>query len=274
MLQTPAALGYRMPAEWEPHAATWIAWPHNREDWPGKFSPIRWVYTEIVRHLSRVEHVRHRRSQRHDEAARGRPARRRRRRPRLRSFFKAATDRSWLRDTGPTFRRERCARLRFGRRPSAWSTGSSTAGPSTTTMSATTVSRARSPVGSSCPDGFRGSMTRIAGMRRVVMEGGAIDVNGRGTLLATEECLLERGPGPQPRARSHRARDRSSPTISRSATSSGSAGESRATTPTATSTTSRGSSGRTSSRPSSSHDADDPNHEAARRQPAPPAPCP
>ncbi|MGE5724281.1 MAG: agmatine deiminase family protein, partial [Acidobacteriota bacterium] len=46
-----------MPAEWEPHAATWIAWPHNREDWPGKFQPIPWVYAEIVRHLSRREVV-------------------------------------------------------------------------------------------------------------------------------------------------------------------------------------------------------------------------
>ena len=57
MEQTPPQLGYRMPAEWEPHAATWIAWPHNRDDWPGKFAPIPWVYTEIVRHLSRVEKV-------------------------------------------------------------------------------------------------------------------------------------------------------------------------------------------------------------------------
>ena len=57
MDETPVALGYRMPAEWEPHAATWIAWPHNDEDWPGKFSPIRWVYCEIVRHLSKVERV-------------------------------------------------------------------------------------------------------------------------------------------------------------------------------------------------------------------------
>jgi len=48
---------YRMPAEWEPHAATWIAWPHNPEDWPNKFQPIPWVYSEIVRHLSRVEEV-------------------------------------------------------------------------------------------------------------------------------------------------------------------------------------------------------------------------
>src|SRR5262245_53139624 len=46
-----------MPAEWEPHQATWIAWPHNRSDWPGKFAAIPWVYADIVRHLSRVEEV-------------------------------------------------------------------------------------------------------------------------------------------------------------------------------------------------------------------------
>src|SRR5690606_14946762 len=54
---TPARLGYRMPAEWEPHEATWIAWPHNRDDWPGKFAPIPWVYAEIVRLLSAHEDV-------------------------------------------------------------------------------------------------------------------------------------------------------------------------------------------------------------------------
>ena len=54
---TPAALGYRMPAEWEPHEATWIAWPHNRSDWPSKFEAIPWIYAEIVRHLARVERV-------------------------------------------------------------------------------------------------------------------------------------------------------------------------------------------------------------------------
>ena len=54
----PAEHGFRMPAEWERHDATWIAWPHEKTDWPGKFSPIPWVYGEIVRHLSRVEKVR------------------------------------------------------------------------------------------------------------------------------------------------------------------------------------------------------------------------
>ena len=54
---SPRALGFRMPAEWEPHEATWIAWPHNEDDWPGRFAPIPWVYGEIVRKLSAVERV-------------------------------------------------------------------------------------------------------------------------------------------------------------------------------------------------------------------------
>ncbi len=48
---------YRMPAEWEPHAATWLAWPHYKLDWPGKFEPIPWVFAEIIRYLSRYERV-------------------------------------------------------------------------------------------------------------------------------------------------------------------------------------------------------------------------
>src|SRR5512135_167808 len=100
---TPAALGYRMPAEWEPHEATWIAWPHHRDDWPGRFAPVPWVYTEIVRHLSRAERVNIlvKGNNRRERAAEqlsaagvdlGRV-----------TFVKAATDRVWTRDSGPTF---------------------------------------------------------------------------------------------------------------------------------------------------------------------------
>ena len=53
----PALPGPRMPAEWEPHDATWLAWPHYRDDWPGKFEPIPWVYAEIIRNLARNERV-------------------------------------------------------------------------------------------------------------------------------------------------------------------------------------------------------------------------
>ena len=58
MGKSPRQLGFRMPAEWEPHEATWLAWPHEKSDWPGKFAPIPWLYGEIVRLLARVERVR------------------------------------------------------------------------------------------------------------------------------------------------------------------------------------------------------------------------
>ena len=54
---TPASLGYRLPAEWEPHAATWLAWPHNPQTWPGKFEPIPAVWTTLVRTLAQFEPV-------------------------------------------------------------------------------------------------------------------------------------------------------------------------------------------------------------------------
>ncbi len=54
----PRPSGFRLPAEWEPHDATWIAWPHEKSDWPGKFAPIPWIYAQIIRHLARVEKVR------------------------------------------------------------------------------------------------------------------------------------------------------------------------------------------------------------------------
>ena len=56
--QTPFAEGYAMPAEWEPHAATWLAWPHEASDWPGKFEVIRWVFAEIARVITEGERVR------------------------------------------------------------------------------------------------------------------------------------------------------------------------------------------------------------------------
>src|SRR5580698_5515422 len=101
--KTPRALGYRMPAEWEPHEATWLAWPHNPEDWPGKFSSIPWLYAEIVRLLAAREHV-------HliveDAAMRKRVASMLERTgvDLERVIFHAwRTDRGWMRDSGPIF---------------------------------------------------------------------------------------------------------------------------------------------------------------------------
>ena len=101
--QTPAALGFRMPAEWEPHAATWLAWPHNARDWPGKFGAIPWAFAEIIRAIARSERVRlivkdaaHEAAARRTLAKAGAPL------AQL-DFFRAATDRGWTRDMCPIF---------------------------------------------------------------------------------------------------------------------------------------------------------------------------
>ena len=185
--ETPAQLGYRMPAEWEPHEATWIAWPHNRDDWPGKFGPIRWVYVEIVRLLSWHENV--------NVVVRGggmrgeavdcldragvdldRVA-----------FVKAPTDRVWLRDSGPSFvvnNRPGCDGDRVGMvdwKFNAWAKYDNHRDDN------------RLPRRLGRHLGLRRWAPRAevdGKSTRVVLEGGAIDVNGRGTLLTTEECLL------------------------------------------------------------------------------------
>src|SRR5580693_8335987 len=100
---TPATLGYRMPAEWERHDATWIAWPHNRSDWPGKFPPVPWVYAEIVRLLAQGERV----CIFVEDATAANAARRIPERNAVNldnvEFHRRRTDRVWTRDSGPIF---------------------------------------------------------------------------------------------------------------------------------------------------------------------------
>jgi agmatine deiminase len=183
-----------MPAEWEPHEATWIAWPHNREDWPGKFGPIPWVYAEIVRHLSRFELVNilvSGRKMRERVAERLTAAGVDLERVRL---IKAATDRVWLRDSGPTFvvnnqaNENRLAALAW--KFNAWAKYDNY-------QSDKRIPRlVARQVGAEC---WVPRADASGDGARVVLEGGAIDVNGRGTLLTTEECLLSevqaRNPG-------------------------------------------------------------------------------
>src|SRR5262245_25319024 len=102
-MDPPAVQGWRMPAEWEAHEATWIAWPHRRADWPGKFAPIPWVHVEIVRHLHETERV-------HiliNDRASEKTARRMLSRAGIDlgqvRFFPFRTDRVWTRDYGPIF---------------------------------------------------------------------------------------------------------------------------------------------------------------------------
>jgi agmatine deiminase len=199
-----------MTAEWEPHAATWIAWPHNPEDWPGKFQPIPRVYAEIVRHLSAVEDL-------HilvnDLAVQRRAAGILKRGganlARL-HFHHWPTDRVWLRDSGPIF-----VKIADGSAKQA----AASANNSATNLAVLNwkfnawakYSNFRrddqvphrvaqlyhlpeiKPVVPPAPFDPKGKPHRI------VLEGGSIDVNGAGVLLTTEECLLsevqQRNPG-------------------------------------------------------------------------------
>src|SRR5581483_5478747 len=100
---TPTSLGFQMPAEWERHEATWIGWPHNRSDWPGKFAPIAWVYGEIVRKIVSSELVRILvNSATHEGKARRVLERVGVELSRV-EFFRFPTDRGWTRDFGPLF---------------------------------------------------------------------------------------------------------------------------------------------------------------------------
>jgi len=187
-----------MPAEWEPHEATWIAWPHNRSDWPGKFAAIPWVYAEIVRNLARVERVNILVNNETEETkARNvlvtaevlpKNAEALGSRSGNVKFWHIPTNRAWMRDTGPIFL-QRGARTASELPPLAATAWRFKAWAKYNDW------KRDAPISSEL--GRRlGIPTwqpaiEVDGERhRVVLEGGSIDVNGRGTLLTTEECLL------------------------------------------------------------------------------------
>ena len=186
-LPAPGRGGFRMPAEWEPHRATWLVWPHARADWGVRTAAVEWCYTEIVRHLVGGERV----AIVYRDAAVRRRAERKLRRAGVDldgvDAHVAPTDRSWIRDCGPIFvvrgtggaravaatdwRFNGWARYRNWRRDDAL--------PRTI---AARLGMRRFEI--AAPAG--------GGPRRVVLEGGSVDVNGEGLLLTTEQCLLGR----------------------------------------------------------------------------------
>jgi len=180
---TPIELGFAMPAEWEPHEATWLGWPHHPTDWPGKLDTIRWVYGEIVRKIAPGEEVRILAGSGAEESlARRRLAMAGADLRRVR-FVRHPTNRGWTRDSGPIFVRRRHGRrfetaiVRF--HFNAWA------------KYADFGRDRRVPDAAARLLGKRLFSARV-GRRDFVLEGGGIEVNGRGTLLTTEECYLAR----------------------------------------------------------------------------------
>lgn len=183
----PQKLGYRMPAEWENHAATWLSWPHQKEDWPCKFQPIPWVYAEIIRHIAAHEVVKlvipsneHKVKIRKILQSSG---------VLLKNvqFFVARTNRSWIRDYGPIYiTAEKGHKALLDFRFNAWAKYSNWKNDDA--IPGLVSKKFKTP-----------SMQPNWGGVRAVLEGGSIDVDGLGTMLTTEECLLskiqERNPG-------------------------------------------------------------------------------
>ena len=177
--KTPAQLGFAMPAEWEPHEATWLGWPHCRTDWPGKLGTIEWVYGEIVRKIAVGEKVRIIVDGPQKEARARRILSRAHANLANVEFFRAPSDRGWSRDFGPI-----CVR-----------------GP----KSEVAIAKFKFTAWAKYPNWQKDNrlaeqIAKRRGMRLfpvtnngspVALEGGGIDVNGRGTLLTTEECFLD-----------------------------------------------------------------------------------
>jgi agmatine deiminase len=171
---TPAALGFRMPAEWEPQEAIWLSWPHNYASWPGKFRPVPYNFANIVAAISRFEPVRinaakklHSRARRLCERADANLANI--------SFYDHPTNDAWCRDHGPIFVKH------------------------TKTGEVALTDWAYNAWGDKYPpydldNEIPPSIEKATKLRRfvkdMVLEGGSIDVNGQGALLTSEQCLL------------------------------------------------------------------------------------
>jgi agmatine deiminase len=180
---TPAALGYRMPAEWEPHRGTWLSWPHKEASWPGKFGPVPAIFARMVRHLADHEEVHInvagpemeqdvRRLMADTGADSGNVF-----------FHYHPTNDAWCRDHGPIFLQRDAGpgdEVIVDWNFNAW-------GGKYPPFDLDDVIPTRIGVELGIPVVHPG----------IVMEGGSIEVNGRGTLLTTEACLLNRNRNPQ-----------------------------------------------------------------------------
>ncbi len=176
--QTPATLGFRMPAEWDDHEATWLAWPHEASDWPGKFDAISWVYGDIVRHLSRVERVRILVQDADSEHAVRQILASSQANLDAVNFYQLPTDRSWTRDFCPIFVRNTAGDRAFlNWHFNGWAKYDNW-------MYDDAIPERLQPL-LDMP-----MWTPHHQGRRVTLEGGSIDVNGEGSILTTEECLL------------------------------------------------------------------------------------
>lgn len=178
---TPVRAGFRMPAEWEPQAAVWLSWPHNRATWPGRFRPIPYAFARFVAAISRFEEVRinaaaalQPRAIRLCRAAGADMARVR--------FYHHPTNDAWCRDHGPIFvKNDRTGEVAV----TDW------------VHNAWGGKYPPYDLDNTIPPKIATRLKLRRFEHSMVLEGGSLDVNGRGDLLTTESCLLNPNRNPQ-----------------------------------------------------------------------------
>jgi agmatine deiminase len=177
---TPVRAGFRMPAEWEPQAAVWLSWPHNHATWPGRFRPIPYVFARIVAQVSRFEAVRinaaaplQARAKRLCAAAGADMAKV--------TFYNHPTNDAWCRDHGPIFvKNDRTGEVAV----TDW------------VHNAWGGKYPPYDLDNTIPPKIAVRLKLRRFENNLVLEGGSIDVNGRGLLLTSEQCLLNKNRNP------------------------------------------------------------------------------
>ena len=169
----------RMPAEWEEQKSTWIAWPHNKKDWPNKFDFIPEIFAEIISHISKGQKV---------NILIENNVLKKRAILILKNFkvnfsnirfSLCKTDRAWLRDSFPIFVKNKNKKILLNWKFNSWAKYKNFKKDNSIINKVKKVLKLQ-------------SISPVFNGRKVVLEGGAIDVNGKGTLITTEECLLSK----------------------------------------------------------------------------------
>jgi agmatine deiminase len=178
--KTPAALGFRMPAEWEPQVAVWLSWPHNLKTWPGHFRPIPAKFAEIVAHISRFEEVRINAGYPLHKRAWSLIAKAGADLTKV-TLYDHPTNDAWCRDHGPIFVKNDL-----------------TGEVAVTDWEHNAWGGKYPPydLDNTIPPKIAAALGLRRFEKRMVMEGGSLDVNGDGLLLTSESCLLNTNRNP------------------------------------------------------------------------------
>ncbi|MBZ0199371.1 MAG: agmatine deiminase family protein [Ignavibacteriaceae bacterium] len=169
---------FRLPAEWEKHEATWLGWPHNVNDWPGKITPVQWVYGEIVRKISGGEKVRILVQSKDQKKKVNKVLSAVGANLENIEYFKFESDRGWMRDSGPAFVKNGSETELVNFKFNAWAKYSNFKKDEKLPRY---ISKKL----------HLNKILATYNDKHVVLEGGSIDVNGSGTLITTEECLMD-----------------------------------------------------------------------------------